>query len=1061
MKKTLALAFVLAGGMESYAQMAPNGTCQGTFPANPNNMTRAWLRGGNQLAGAGGNDNRFGTCYNSPIYTITNSIFRTKLNGNVTYDVNGFNQARNGYFLLGQDGNSGAPPLSLYNSNVNGAFSLLHLNGPGNFVQEGGFRDWMQTGITFTSNNDLAYMGHRQVNNMLDITETVIAWSDNTSFPSGRDVMSFRFTTGDATPGGTPNGQDLIGTDNNGREIMRMMGGATSATDLNGGNIGIGPRFGQLTTTTSIDPQSRLHQHHENAGSSWYQISNQAMTTGGISGGDPTAVGPGDGLRMGILGHATDIERNGVAMLYNQELRPLLFSTNANTSTVNAVATQERFRIMSYNTPTALGGANYGPYTPYGTIPVNATRTAISHDPANPLTRPLSLLHLGFNNNTGVNTFGHRQWMDVGTFTSQANDHMYVGLKTNPNGTHDAIVNWGTGAGFNAPDVLRFTFTQPTLPVTGASDLEGLEIARMWSDGTIGRTGFGNFFDLGFQPQNTVHINSPALDDQTVGGSSGLRLQDLTSGTPTIANPGLGVLAVNASGDVIYVEGGAGSTLGGLCGTTPAGLAGDWEIPMNANNFVFTDPTPGPLLDGENFVGIGTGCTPAAKLEVIRGATTNSISTVVGTRVQNSDVATTVNYMGFGQGTYSIADGANRENSGVYGEAKNGQTNFGVRALCAEPNTGGPAQITNIGVNGEARDAISNVGVSGAAASTNANALSNTGVAGTAGSSVFNTTSRGGSFTASSTRHTFGTHSTASNGGTLPVVNNIGSFNIANTFAGATTFHNIGVVGIGDNLGGTVTHDYGVYGEGATFGGYFVGGTTGGPAFLFSDQKIKENVKTIESGLELLKKLNPVTYDHKTSEFPELHLREGQQYGFIAQEVAEIMPSLVVQASKPEFTNEKGEVLSKGVELKALNYDGLIPVLTKSIQEQQEVIEKLQDEVAALKSVLTAATPAALTNDPNVSIELSDARSIVLDQNTPNPFAEQTTITYTLTDGVSKAQILFYNAEGKLINSVDLENKAGKGSVHVFANDLSNGLYTYTLVVDGKIIDTKRMIRNK
>ncbi|MFN4233520.1 MAG: T9SS type A sorting domain-containing protein [Bacteroidia bacterium] len=63
-----------------------------------------------------------------------------------------------------------------------------------------------------------------------------------------------------------------------------------------------------------------------------------------------------------------------------------------------------------------------------------------------------------------------------------------------------------------------------------------------------------------------------------------------------------------------------------------------------------------------------------------------------------------------------------------------------------------------------------------------------------------------------------------------------------------------------------------------------------------------------------------------------------------------------------------------------------------------------------------------------------------------------------LPDNVKKAQILFYNAEGKLINSVELSQK-GKGQLNVFAVDLSTGIYTYTLVIDGKAIDSKRMIK--
>ena len=56
--------------------------------------------------------------------------------------------------------------------------------------------------------------------------------------------------------------------------------------------------------------------------------------------------------------------------------------------------------------------------------------------------------------------------------------------------------------------------------------------------------------------------------------------------------------------------------------------------------------------------------------------------------------------------------------------------------------------------------------------------------------------------------------------------------------------------------------------------------------------------------------------------------------------------------------------------------------------------------------------------------------------------------------------MLFYNASGKLIQSVDL-NEKGKGSLNVFASDLSNGIYTYTLVVDGKIIETKKMLKQQ
>jgi hypothetical protein len=101
------------------------------------------------------------------------------------------------------------------------------------------------------------------------------------------------------------------------------------------------------------------------------------------------------------------------------------------------------------------------------------------------------------------------------------------------------------------------------------------------------------------------------------------------------------------------------------------------------------------------------------------------------------------------------------------------------------------------------------------------------------------------------------------------------------------------------------------------------------------------------------------------------------------------------------------------------------------------------------------------TQDPNVNqtdVTLSNSESIVLNQNVPNPFAEQTTITYNLPESVKKAQLLFYDASGKLIKAVDLDGR-GKGQVNVFANDLSSGIYSYALIVDGQIADTKRMVK--
>lgn len=82
----------------------------------------------------------------------------------------------------------------------------------------------------------------------------------------------------------------------------------------------------------------------------------------------------------------------------------------------------------------------------------------------------------------------------------------------------------------------------------------------------------------------------------------------------------------------------------------------------------------------------------------------------------------------------------------------------------------------------------------------------------------------------------------------------------------------------------------------------------------------------------------------------------------------------------------------------------------------------------------------------------------MLEQNVPNPFAEQTVINYSIPNGVQRAQIHFYNFKGQLINTVEV-NEFGNGQLKVFGSDLSSGIYSYTLVADGEIIATKKMVK--
>lgn len=110
-----------------------------------------------------------------------------------------------------------------------------------------------------------------------------------------------------------------------------------------------------------------------------------------------------------------------------------------------------------------------------------------------------------------------------------------------------------------------------------------------------------------------------------------------------------------------------------------------------------------------------------------------------------------------------------------------------------------------------------------------------------------------------------------------------------------------------------------------------------------SDARLKEKVSPIYRGLDLILKLNPVSF-YWTKEYNSS--LKNQQFGFIAQEVEKIMPELVIPGSYDEVNQKEGN--------RSLNYIGIIPFLTKSIQEQQTQIESQQKTIESLEARLKA-----------------------------------------------------------------------------------------------------------
>ena len=102
-----------------------------------------------------------------------------------------------------------------------------------------------------------------------------------------------------------------------------------------------------------------------------------------------------------------------------------------------------------------------------------------------------------------------------------------------------------------------------------------------------------------------------------------------------------------------------------------------------------------------------------------------------------------------------------------------------------------------------------------------------------------------------------------------------------------------------------------------------------------SDRRLKNNIKPMTKAIYKVMALNPVSYNKKRSISDSEYVI--QENGFIAQELQKVMPKLV------KVGTDKDKTLS-------VNYSGIIPVLTKAIQEQQKEIEELKQLVKKLLS---------------------------------------------------------------------------------------------------------------
>jgi len=304
-------------------------------------------------------------------------------------------------------------------------------------------------------------------------------------------------------------------------------------------------------------------------------------------------------------------------------------------------------------------------------------------------------------------------------------------------------------------------------------------------------------------------------------------------------------------------------------------------------------------------------------------------------------------------------------------------------------------------------------------------------------------------------------------GGTSSVTGASGSATATANGSGGSLFGM--VAGASSNNGGSDYSGYTVYGLYATttgtastayWAGYFNGDVYGSDFIEPSDEMLKSNIQDAGNSLDQLLLLNPKLYNFNHNAYPGMNLPQGQRCGIMADDMAQHFPSLVKNVEQPATFDEEGNIVHEAVNFTGVNYVGLVPHVVDAVQELKAIIDAQQAQIEALTALVASCCAAdsdksmnqgsGSTGSPTEPADFDlQIEKATLDQNVPNPFQNETSITYRIpTQAQVRVRILGQNGQ-QIDTLVDGLMPKGEYKIIWNASHLPAGMYYYTLEADG------------
>ena len=252
-----------------------------------------------------------------------------------------------------------------------------------------------------------------------------------------------------------------------------------------------------------------------------------------------------------------------------------------------------------------------------------------------------------------------------------------------------------------------------------------------------------------------------------------------------------------------------------------------------------------------------------------------------------------------------------------------------------------------------------------------------------------------------------------------------------------------------------------------------------------SDGRVKKNIKQNVPGLAFINKLRPITYNldldaaDKIIALPARKDKDGKiinpsqiesdarkakeqivYTGFVAQDVEKAAEEVNYNFSgvdKPDNENT----------LYGLRYSDFVVPLVKAVQELSAKNDSLQSQnndlqgrMAKLEMLVNQFISGSSSSLDETKLSRDFSSSAILQQNVPNPFSHTTTISFSIPANCQSAFIVINEtASGETVKSIPVS--CSQSQITLDASPFLSGSYSYSLIVSGKLVETKQMVLAK